>query len=76
MDWKADWRDIGGAEVIIGARREPIMSATLTSEADYLRLAQFLQSQSGLSVSHESLSRCAVSRAYFAAFCHFIPFRQ
>ncbi len=38
--------------------------------ADYLRLAQLLQSQSAPGVSQEAIARCAVSRAYYAAFCH------
>lgn len=38
--------------------------------ADYLRLAQFLQSQSAPDVNQEAIYRCAVSRAYYAAFCH------
>jgi len=38
--------------------------------ADYLSLAQFLQAQSNPGVSQEAFFRCAVSRAYYAAFCH------
>lgn len=38
--------------------------------ADYLSLAQFLQAQSHPGVNQEAFSRCAVSRAYYAAFCH------
>jgi ribosomal protein S9 len=37
---------------------------------EYLNLAQSLQGHSGGSFSQEAAFRCAVSRAYFAAFCH------
>jgi hypothetical protein len=36
---------------------------------EYLNLARFLQGQ-GNPFTQESAFRCAVSRAYFAAFCH------
>ena len=38
--------------------------------AEYLKIARFLQEQSGNSLSEEAAFRCAVSRAYYAAFCH------
>lgn len=37
---------------------------------EYLNLAQSLQSHTGGSFSQEAAFRCAVSRAYYAAFCH------
>lgn len=37
---------------------------------EYLKLAQFLQGHGGESFSQEAAFRCAVSRAYYAAFCH------
>jgi len=37
---------------------------------EYLDLAQSLQSHSGGSFTQEAALRCAVSRAYYAAFCH------
>ncbi len=37
---------------------------------EYLKLAQFLQGCSEDSFTQEAAFRCAVSRAYFAAFCH------
>ena len=37
---------------------------------EYLELARFLQGQSGTSYSQEAAYRSAVSRAYYAAFCH------
>ena len=37
---------------------------------EYLALAQFIQHQVGNDYSHEAARRCAVSRAYYAAFCH------
>ncbi len=36
----------------------------------YLSLARFLQTQSETSVGQEAFLRCAISRAYYAAFCH------
>ena len=33
-------------------------------------LAQYLSSQTDSTVSQEALMRCAVGRAYYAAFCH------
>ena len=36
----------------------------------YLSLARFLPTQSIVGVSQEAFYRCAVSRAYYAAFCH------
>lgn len=38
--------------------------------ADYLSLAQSLHTQSNLNTSQEAMFRCAVSRAYYAAFGH------
>jgi hypothetical protein len=37
---------------------------------EYLALAQHLQGQSTSGFSQEAVLRCAVSRAYYAAFCH------
>jgi hypothetical protein len=37
---------------------------------EYLLLAQYLQSQGNGTFSREAAHRCAVSRAYYAAFCH------
>jgi uncharacterized protein (UPF0332 family) len=37
---------------------------------EYLNLARFLQGQSGSSFIQEAAFRCAISRAYYAAFCH------
>lgn len=37
---------------------------------EYLKLAQYLQSGSEHSFTKEAASRCAVSRAYYAAFCY------
>jgi hypothetical protein len=37
---------------------------------EYLTLAQFLQRHSEAGINQESAHRSAVSRAYFAAFCH------
>lgn len=37
---------------------------------EYFNLAQFLQGQSGISYTQEAAFQCAVSRAYYAAFCH------
>lgn len=37
---------------------------------EYLALAQYLQSQGNGTFSQEAAHRCAVSRAYYAAFCH------
>ncbi len=37
---------------------------------EYLNLACFLDSQSGINFSSEASSRAAISRAYYAAFCH------
>jgi hypothetical protein len=37
---------------------------------EYLALAQHLQQQSTSEFSQEAALRCAVSRAYYAAFCH------
>lgn len=37
---------------------------------EYLSLAQYIQSQTAAGVSQEALLRCAISRAYYAAFCH------
>jgi hypothetical protein len=37
---------------------------------EYLALAQHLQGQSTNEFSQEAALRCAVSRAYYAAFCH------
>lgn len=36
---------------------------------EYLKLAQYLQGDSEHSFTKEAASRCAVSRAYYAAFC-------
>lgn len=36
----------------------------------YLELARFLQSYHGNEIDGEAARRCAVSRAYYAAFCH------
>jgi len=38
--------------------------------AEYLKIARFLQEQGGNRLSEEAAFRCAVSRAYYAAFCH------
>jgi hypothetical protein len=38
--------------------------------SEYLALAQYLQGQSNSEFSQEAALRCAVSRAYYAAFCH------
>ena len=37
---------------------------------EYLLLARFLQGQIGTKYSEESVNRSAVSRAYYAAYCH------
>ena len=37
---------------------------------EYLELARFLQGQGGSTFSQEAAFRCAVSRAYYAAFCY------
>jgi hypothetical protein len=37
---------------------------------EYLLVARFLQSHGGSGFSQEAAFRCAVSRAYYAAFCH------
>jgi len=37
---------------------------------DYLKLARSLQGQSGAAAIQEAAHRSAVSRAYYAAFCH------
>ncbi|MBU0567742.1 HEPN domain-containing protein [bacterium] len=37
---------------------------------EYLNLAQFLQRQTGKGLTQEAAFRCAVSRAYYAAFCY------
>lgn len=37
---------------------------------DYLSLARLLQAQAHPGISQEAFLRCAVSRAYYAAFCH------
>ncbi|HLG29089.1 MAG TPA: hypothetical protein VI387_02665 [Candidatus Brocadiales bacterium] len=37
---------------------------------EYLDLARFLQGQGGINYSQEAALRSAVSRAYYAAFCH------
>lgn len=37
---------------------------------EYVELAQFLQGQSGTSFGTEAADRSAVSRAYYAAYCH------
>ena len=37
---------------------------------EYLTIAQYLQVQSSSEFSQEAAHRCAVSRAYYAAFCH------
>lgn len=37
---------------------------------EYLELARFLQGQSGMTYWQEAASRSAVSRAYYAAYCH------
>ncbi len=37
---------------------------------EYLKLARFLQKQGGNGFTQEAAFRCAVSRAYFAAYCH------
>src|SRR5207302_4999761 len=36
----------------------------------YLELARFLQAQAGSAANHEAFLRSALSRAYYAAFCH------
>ena len=36
---------------------------------EYLALAQFVQTQTGVDFGEEAAQRCAVSRAYYAAFC-------
>ncbi|MCW5881522.1 MAG: hypothetical protein KIS91_11365 [Anaerolineae bacterium] len=36
---------------------------------EYLALAQFVQTQSNANFGEEAARRCAVSRAYYAAFC-------
>jgi hypothetical protein len=38
--------------------------------SEYLTLAQHLQTQGYSGFSQEAAFRCAVSRAYYAAFCH------
>ena len=38
--------------------------------AEYLSVAQFIHSQAPAGASQEALLRCAISRAYYAAFCH------
>ncbi len=37
---------------------------------EYLQLSKFLQLQPQVGYTQESAFRCAVSRAYYAAFCH------
>lgn len=37
---------------------------------EYLKLAEFLVGKSGEGFGEEASARCAVSRAYYAAFCH------
>lgn len=37
---------------------------------EYLALARSLENQAGIGFSVEATTRCAVSRAYYAAFCH------
>ena len=37
---------------------------------EFLAVAKFLQGQAGDNFSEEAASRCAVSRAYYAAYCH------
>jgi hypothetical protein len=37
---------------------------------EYLALARSLENQTGLGFSIEASTRCAVSRAYYAAYCH------
>ena len=37
---------------------------------EYLALAEHVQGQSGLGFGQEAAGRCAVSRAYYAAFCY------
>jgi uncharacterized protein (UPF0332 family) len=37
---------------------------------EYLQLAQLLQTQPSPNISQEAFYRCAISRAYYAAFCH------
>lgn len=37
---------------------------------EYLRLARFLETASGEGFSQEAALRCAVSRAYYSAFCY------
>lgn len=37
---------------------------------EYLNLARFLAAEPGISFDQEAASRSAVSRAYYAAFCH------
>ena len=37
---------------------------------EYHAVAQYLQTQSHRTFSQEAAHRCAVSRAYYAAFCH------
>lgn len=37
---------------------------------EYFDLAQYLQGKSGVGFSGEAANRSAVSRAYYAAFCH------
>lgn len=36
---------------------------------EYLALAEHMQGQSGVGFGQEATARCAVSRAYYAAFC-------
>lgn len=36
---------------------------------EYLALAEHMQGQSGVGFGQEAAARCAVSRAYYAAFC-------
>jgi len=43
---------------------------------EYLKLAQSLQGHSGSSFSQEAAFRCAVSRAYYAAFCYARKYAQ
>lgn len=37
---------------------------------NYLSLARFLQTQPDANITEEAFLRCAISRAYYAAFCH------
>jgi len=37
---------------------------------EYLALSRFLENQTGLGFTEEAAKRCAVSRAYYSAFCY------